>query len=162
MVANPQLRKAQLAQSGFPCLDLCEAFGGDFGSVGQAGSQARRGRQIRRGQTGGPGQLTDLRLAEAGVQQGSEDIPFGGGTVAGSMVTAIVEIDPVGQCVEAELLAQGLHPLEELALAVIAAIAGVLAIVVSAHLVGLDEAVGQAAVGDHRLGGLPMVLGVRG
>ncbi len=76
-------------------------------------------------------------------------------------VAGVVGVDPVGDGVEAELVAQLAEHLEELGLAVVTAVRFVGAVGVALHLVRIDEAVRDREARDDLLRHAPVMLGIR-
>lgn len=85
-----------------------------------------------------------------------------GGAMSGTKIGGVIRIHAVGNEFETEFLAQSVHLVEELGLAVVTAIRGVRAVLGIVHLVGVHEAMGQIEAGNDVFCDEPMALGIGG
>src|SRR6185437_9254839 len=121
-----QLAEAERAQAIFEGVDTAEALGGDLRSVGEARRQAGElwfvpGRQPQLAR-----ERTDLGLGEAGVDQRMARAALVGSRQARAVIAEVVEVGAEQDLGEAQRLGARAGDLQQLRLAVVAAVGGVL------------------------------------
>src|SRR5882724_10168495 len=94
--ADAELMEAEVAQGGFGAINERETFGGHFGAIGDARGEAGGSGAIPSGETRAAGEFADFGFAEADVEERSEDVMLGRGTMARAEVERVVRVDAVG------------------------------------------------------------------
>src|SRR5690606_17948596 len=131
--------EAQTPDAGLGGVDLREDRGAHSGPRGHATRQARRRRLLMVGQAKLLGDRSDQRLAKARFDQRLANVELRRRAQARTMAAEIIEVvtrrdrrKPLGP-------SEGVEHLEQLGLAVVAAIARVLLVAGAGDLVGVDQ-----------------------
>ncbi len=111
------------------------------------------------GQVPGPGQVADLGLGQAALQERVADAVLARGPHAGAVVAGVVGVGPRGDHVGPERAEQPGEPAVELALAEVAAVGVVPQVVRVGELLGADHSVADADPAGQRLGLLELARG---
>ena len=126
VVADAQLAEAERAQAVLEGVDAAEALGGDLGAVGEARRQAGELRLVPGRQPELARQRAHVGLGEAGLDQRVARAALVGGGQAGAVIAEIVEVGAEQDLGEAERVGARAGDLEQLGLAVVAAVGRVL------------------------------------
>jgi len=158
--ADTELPEAEVSESGLRAINEREAFGRDFRAIGNARGKAGGGGTIPSGEIGTARKFANLGFAEADVEERSENVMLGCGTMAGAEVEAVVGVDAVGNGGDVFCDGERVEDGEEFVLAEVAAVAGIGAVGGVVHLVGFDEFVANEELCEEGSELLPVVRGI--
>src|SRR6266852_574733 len=141
VVADPHMPKTERLVRGLGRLDLPQRLDRDLGAMRDARGEAGEGRLVPVGQSESPRGGTDVRLCHSRLEQREADTAADSGAMAGPVIIRVVGGRAVDDVVETEVAAHRLQCLEELLLAVEAAIRVVAPVSVQLDLTGrhLDQ-----------------------
>ncbi len=151
VVANAIDTEAEFAQGLFALLDLLDPFGGDRDAVLNAGTEAGCRWPVPGWQSSEAREFADVCFCQARFEKWRINAVFMGGSVAGTIVLSVVEVDAVDDVVESEAGAGFGESAEEFVFAVETAIAVVADVVGVVELFGFDEFVPNSELPDEIL-----------
>ena len=163
MVAHAELPEAQRAQPVLEPVDAAQALGRDLGAVGEARRQAGELRLVPGRQPQRARQRAHVGLGQAGVDHRVARAALVGGGQAGAVIAEIVEVGAEQDLAQAQRVGARARDLQQLGLAVVAAVGGVLREARALELVRLDDLEARADQGGQlaRRGALALGHGDR-
>ena len=145
-----------------PALHLKQPLRRHFGSVRKSRRKARRRRQLGGRQAGFARELTDLGLVEIRFEKRRQHSALAGRSMAGSKIARVIDVHPVRDRVETQLVAQVPEHIEEFGLAVITPVGCVHPVIRIREFLRGHEAVGDVELAGDPLGHRAVARGIRG